>query len=111
MDSGPTGVQEKAPMSAPSTGGVSLDTLLPVYETRMVDEVTIARPRAAVWAAFEQLKTSDMPVANVLGTIRAIPLAARQWLSRPAREAQPAAPAEQTFGELMLSGESWVLLA
>lgn len=85
MDTGPTSIQEEAPMIAPPTGGVSLDTLLPVYETRMVDTITIAQPRAVVWAALEQLKTSDMPLANALGTIRAIPPAS----GSPAPRAKP----------------------
>lgn len=111
MDTGPTGLQEPDAISAPRVGGVTIDTLLPVYETHMVDAIIIGQPRAAVWEALNQLKTSDMPLANVLGTLRAIPLAIRQRLSRRAREV-PAAPAEeQTFFELMRNGESWVLLA
>jgi hypothetical protein len=98
-------------MDAPRVGGVTIDTLLPVYETRMVDAIIIGQPRAAVWEALEQLKGSDMPLANILGIIRAIPLAIRQRLSRSARET-PAAPAEEpTFFELMGNGDSWVMLA
>jgi hypothetical protein len=111
MDTGPTGVQEPATGSAPLTNAVSLDTLLPTYETQMEDAVTIARPRAEVWAAFERLKASDMPLANVLGTIRAVPLALRQRLARREREATAAPAEEQTFFEAMGNGESWVLLA
>ncbi len=111
MDTGPTGVREQTAASAPLMSAVSLDTLLPVYETQMVDAITIARPRAEVWAALEQLKGSDMPLANLLGTIRSVPLAIRQRLARRDRETPTAPVEEQSFLELMRNGESWVLLA
>lgn len=60
-----------------------LSDLLPVYETRMREVISIARPPADVYAALTELRMSDMRLATMLNVIRAAPLIVPDFIDRP----------------------------
>src|SRR5579884_1007189 len=49
-----------------------LDGFLPVYETRMVEQIYVPRSREATWRAFQEVTPRDMPLARLLGWLRTI---------------------------------------
>jgi hypothetical protein len=78
-----------------------LDELLPDYEFRGIERITIHATAEEIFAAFDALTLADMPVARWLGELRYLPV---KWVKGElsASSANGAGDAHRPFKELIL---------
>lgn len=100
------GMPSQAPLQS-----TTLDDLLPAFETYMAEAIGIACPPKTTYAAIQRLRMSDMPLAQLLGMTRSLPLLVRD-LVQQLRGKMPIrlVMAEKPFLEQMTESGPWVPL-
>lgn len=96
--------------TAKSTASL-LDDVLPVYESHLLEDITIARPRHEVWTAFREVTLADMPLARALGTARGVPSAILGLVRRTHEQAPSRLDAQQSFVAQVLDNGSFTQVA